>query len=877
MGCSNSKIASIPEQKPQETEKSARKEPEPEPPKEPDQSENIDGLAKATALAKRFMENSQFDLAISSLEEAIDKYGSESLIQTAEALTELGQIYTKYGNHIQALDIQERARKIKVKLVGTSEPSTARSHILLGRCYAALDMYDQATEHGQRAMNLFGTLEGPTHPATLEAMSNLALTYQGTLKYQKAHDVFSEVLKAQQKASLSETDPKFIETLLSLANASRLLKKYDDANRDIERAQTIREKKLGAQHPAVAQCLVALGDVAASAGQTTKAISLFEDAIAMQKATCNKSSDMAEALCKIANMYIARKDSAQAIANLQEALEIQEKIYGLKALPVGKVLFALAQTILLKQPTTDLSKVSSYLERAHKIHQVNLGPTHSETLRVQLAQGNILVSSGDNDAAYEFYRTVAQGHKNSPVESIQQHVNRADALHNIGQILFERGKYHEALDAYAESRPIYESRFGDKSQQIAALDFNVGLACMNLEKDNLARTHFEASYQVRKLTLGDDLLTATSAFYLARVYEDLKSFDEALKTHDEALRIRRKLTGDSAVTGRSIFSIARIHRKKGDSKRAVELLKQAKDVFRALSPPSAEDLESTSVLLGEIYAELDESDAAIAEFKEAIAIREKGAQDGSLGTLYYNLGVLYQKRGDSAEAARCHAQAVKLKGSGSSTSDKSTWKPKFNEAAAHVAGGNLPKGIELFNEVMQTQIPTLGEKHPDTTATMLALASAYSESGDNENAKSIYSRVLKVQEEVIGPDDAATLKTVYYLGILANNTKDKATAAEYLARVYKYYKSNDTKHKYFAQSAYELGYIFLENGDQDAACEYLSVCAKEWEANPDSDKAGLAGVWYSLGEISEGSGDYKAAANWYLKTIHVWEVSSNLI
>ena len=97
--------------------------------------------------------------------------------------------------------------------------------------------------------------------------------------------------------------------------------------------------------------------------------------------------------------------------------------------------------------------------------------------------------------------------------------------------------------------------------------------------------------------------------------------------------------------------------------------------------------------------------------------------------------------------------------------------------------------IEKLRVLVERMVGALGEENIVTLDTLNDLGAQLDESGELEEARTVYERCLAGQERVLGEDHKKTLSTVNDLGVLHNDyLKDYKKALEYFERTLKGYE-----------------------------------------------------------------------------------------
>jgi len=209
-----------------------------------------------TNLGFLYLNKARNDMAVTSLQEALDLYqkaGKGSTIEAARCLAHLSLAYTTSGKFSQAEENGRIALQLRQKLLGDESEEVAASYNDLGLIYSQTDT-DKALEYYEMALNIYEKLHGQEHRKIAIANNNIGSAY-------------------------------------------RSLKLYGDAITSFENAETIWKRIYPDGHPNQALALVNLGLTYGAMGNTTAAMGYYERALAMyRKAYGDKHSDIAAVL-----------------------------------------------------------------------------------------------------------------------------------------------------------------------------------------------------------------------------------------------------------------------------------------------------------------------------------------------------------------------------------------------------------------------------------------------------------------------------------------------------------------------------------------------------------------------------------------------------
>ena len=310
----------------------------------------------------------------------------------------------------------------------------------------------------------------------------------------------------------------------------------------------------------------------------------------------------------------------------------------------------------------------------------------------------------------------------------------------------------------------------------------------------------------------DPLAKARLRQLLGEVYTELFMLDQAEGMVRQALDTRRELLGPNHPSvADSMGQLADILRTRMSYEESEPLLLEALDIARRARP---QDLAITADLwsrLGELYSDQSRLDEAITAHERALEIREfemRGQDDRALANSLYDLGVILQTRGRSAEAEAYFSQAIEIYrsmlGNGQRIADTLANLAQSEEAIGQLDDaekhlreaydvwatiespddsnairalerlvqaltrwGRYNEGIIAGQRALALREGVLGRNHPDLINSLMALSINEGFAGDYRNASRNLDRALGLAVNFYGEDDRGTRAVRDALGWLA--------------------------------------------------------------------------------------------------------------
>ncbi|MBN1781762.1 CHAT domain-containing protein [bacterium] len=189
--------------------------------------------------------------------------------------------YNDNGEYMRALEFYEHALNIYTEKYGDAHPDIAMICNNMANTYANMQQYDRAIDMFLKAVRIDYRFENPDASSKLAIrLANLGSTYLDVKQPQKAVEYTMQSLKMRQKL-YSEQNADIANNYEILGQAYEKLGQYDRSKAYFEKSLDIRGSILGEAHPQVAKARKELGRFYFNRNEPEKAVSCYEDAIAV--------------------------------------------------------------------------------------------------------------------------------------------------------------------------------------------------------------------------------------------------------------------------------------------------------------------------------------------------------------------------------------------------------------------------------------------------------------------------------------------------------------------------------------------------------------------------------------------------------------------
>jgi tetratricopeptide (TPR) repeat protein len=306
------------------------------------------------------------------------------------------------------------------------------------------------------ALAVTGTTDAAeAEPAVAAGLLNNA----GMYLWQRAEDQQARTLHERalsiREAHLGADHP---DTAWSLDNLALVLAAQGDlqgARTLHERALAIREARLGADHPDTANSLHNLATVLRDQGDLQAARTLQERALAIFEARRGADHpDTAHNLDNLADVLHAQGDLDHARTLHERALHVHEARLGADH-PTAAISLDNLATVLRDQGDLDRARILH--ERALAIFQARLGPDHPTTALSLNNLAGVLAAQGDLGGAQTLYEralTIREARLGP------DHPATAWSLNNLALVSRDQGDLQGARPLFERALGIYEACLG---------------------------------------------------------------------------------------------------------------------------------------------------------------------------------------------------------------------------------------------------------------------------------------------------------------------------------------------------------------------------------------------------------------------------------
>jgi tetratricopeptide (TPR) repeat protein len=208
---------------------------------------------------------------------AFENDGKSNSLESAQALTYLGNVYKFTGKHVQAQEQLLMALTYRQNILKGNHELIAASYNDLGLSYARTDN-DKALDYYEKALKIYQALHGTEHAKTAITSINTGIVYRDLELYGDAVNNFETALKIWEKI-YPKANPAKAFALLNLGDTYRRMGNQKSARGYYERSLAMYKESYGNKHPETAQVLNAIGTLELDDEKFDPALNYYQQAL----------------------------------------------------------------------------------------------------------------------------------------------------------------------------------------------------------------------------------------------------------------------------------------------------------------------------------------------------------------------------------------------------------------------------------------------------------------------------------------------------------------------------------------------------------------------------------------------------------------------
>lgn len=350
-------------------------------------------------------------------------------------------------------------------------------------------------------------------------------------------------------------------------------------------------------------------------------------------------------------------------------------------------------------------------------------------------------------------------------------------------------------------------------------------------------TGLSALWSCNNITQKPSPLTKVPDLIVAEQLKNKGSYDSAILFFRKAAEYNLKINQNTGwVTGMS--GLIDCYRLKGDINEAMHLLEQTLSIANS-------KLDTTENLYNNLILKKANLLSDQHQFKDAV--------------LLYNRNIrIYTARTTPPDTGL----ALAYNGLGTVNLLQNKYTAALDE---------YKKAIETYEKARHT-------KNTNYTGSLQNIGIVYSMRGNFEKAEQFFLKSLKINQEVLLPNDPKLASLYLNMGRFYQIVRNDLKAIEYMKQAESFYISQNQSNSVTAGVLYlNMGAIYIYSADYEKAQNYLNKSLEIISSKAPGDKANLLNIYLNMGIIAEKKGDYTFAKDNYLKGLAIGDKLTNSV
>ncbi len=558
--------------------------------------------------------------------------------EAAHLLNRAGVYLQNQALYEQAELLQQQARAMYIKLLGTNHPLTAKCLHDLAELYSDQGKYDEAEALYQQALAIREQALGPNHLDTAHSLMGLAEVYRNQVKFPEAEPLYRRALIIFEQ-TLGPDHPDVADNLTALSNLYGDLGQYDEAEPLLQQALAIYEKISGSEHIEEAHILNNLAILYDDQGRFSEAEKLYQRALDIYKRIFGpEHSELADTLNNLAAVYDNQGKFAKAEAVYWQALQLRKQALTLEQ---PTMVFSFNNLVIPYDNQDSLTHVEQLYQQALAIRKQALEAEHA-TIAAKLNNIALLYESqGKLLQAEQLYQQalVLRQKALGP-----EHADVANCMSNLAGTCLNQGKYIQAERLSEQAVAILEKALGPEHPDVALGLLNLSEAyCFQGEYARAERT-CKRALKISKKALGSK---HPQVALCLNTHADLNyaqgKFSQAESLYQQAIKLRvQELGSKHPDVAQSLMKLVLLYHTQEKYTQAEPLNQQLLKIFEHVLGLANPQMALNLNTVAELYYAQEKYTQAESLYQRALTIAEKqlGSEHPITATIRENYNAL---------------------------------------------------------------------------------------------------------------------------------------------------------------------------------------------------------------------------------------------
>ncbi|XP_035686650.1 uncharacterized protein LOC118422910 [Branchiostoma floridae] len=793
---------------------------------------------------------SQYQEAISSLEEEIHQVDTVCKTQDPDMIRHLGACHYNLGNAYRGEGDNHKAKEhYQQALVLWRQEVQSRSvqeyiaHALhaLGHIYHVFNKFDQAVQAYEEALtlrkHLYGKGSSDMHPFISDTLHGMALLYRDTGDYQEALKLENQALRAAKEMYGQHRAHADTATFLSgLGSIHREMANFNMARESFQEALRMLQSVLGENvaHPKIATALTALANVDGQLqGFSVHCLSKYFKALQIYHilhGTEGKTQETAVTLHNIGNCLDDLGHLQDSEKYHRDSLNMFLHIYGnADNLRVADSYSDLGGTLLQEGKSEEgLEMMEKALQMRQAVFQGREAPEIASSI-ANLGYAHWTLGNIDKATQYteEAVAMATNLHKVSKL-----HPSIIMPMQTLGVVYMERKEWKSAKEIFEKVLEMEQTIYSGPHPLVAQTLCNMGAVHTELLDYKTALNYLQRAESVSEDVFGQDAQCPQVALILNNmgiIYMEMGNIPQAREYLTRSLEMKVAIYGEDIPhpdIGATLCSMGNLMSTLGNIDMAVTCFEKALKNFRgSYGNKNHPSISGALDSLGAVLVEKGDYHESLRCHREALELKRQMYGEKSnapIAQTLNNLGNVYKSLGEHETALSLYQQSLDIY---EDVHGKGTSHPKVAQGLVGVGNqyvnlGKHQEGIQLLLKALKIleEFYGVNTPHPDIASCLNNVAFAHGKLKEFDCAIQCYQRALEVWRQLFGNEHPNVAMTLHNLGseyFAAGDATSAMVHYEEAVKIYQLYPCNPHAHL----ALFNFARFCLQQGNKAKALE----------------------------------------------------------
>ncbi len=472
------------------------------------------------------------------------------------------------------------------------------------------------------------------------------------------------------------------------------------------------------------------------------ALAIGQSALDQAELTVGKSHhDYAKILSDVGVYNSYAGNSEKAITQMEEALALFKNLAGEKSKEYNETQENFASVLMF---AGDYSRAEQLLLQGAALDAELYG---QESRERAVALCNLAVIQEQLKKISEAEKNLLTGKDIFIKKNLTDSLEYASLINTLASVYQDKKDLLKAEQCYKISAKVYKKNGLEKSLDYSIIIQNLGTLYMDMGRYDDARVMMLKDIEMKKEFAGEESPEYSSSLNnLANLYSTLGNYSESESLYSRSLALKEKILGKEHPSYLlTQNNLAMVLYDLGRTEEGISLQQKCISAARKEKISNPVDYAFYASNLAHLYSSSGNYVEGEKYYKEAIEIYKEqyGEVFGDYTAELSNLAVVYMSMDEDKKAKELLLKAADIAKSAGQYESKENLELLNNLACAYHDGKELDRSVSLMRDVVKIAKDVYSENHPKYVFYLFNLAIFIDEQNNNAEAEQVYEQVIK--------------------------------------------------------------------------------------------------------------------------------------